>query len=165
MILFTYNNKTYKLFDHASISDRFKQRELAELPLDGWKELLLAVNGVVDRDSLKEVLINKVNIIEENKSFTYKGETSWWNKNERAGLLNMANSWPIGTPLSVIINGKKFEMAPETLKTMLSLIEVYSALTFVNTNEHITKIKMLPTMEDVLNYDYTTGYPNKVIID
>ena len=45
MIQFTYNNITYNVANHATIADRLKQRELLELPLEGWKELLTLVNG------------------------------------------------------------------------------------------------------------------------
>ena len=40
MIQFVYNNITYNIANRATIKDRLKQRELLELPLEGWKELL-----------------------------------------------------------------------------------------------------------------------------
>ena len=84
MIQFVYNNITYNIANRATIKDRLKQRELLELPLEGWKELLTLVNGKYDIESLRQVLIGKVNYIEDSKEFEYKGENLWWDKNTRA---------------------------------------------------------------------------------
>ena len=72
MIQFTYNNITYNVANHATIADRLKQRELLELPLEGWKELLTLVNGKVDEESLRQVLIGKVKNIDNSKEFEFK---------------------------------------------------------------------------------------------
>ena len=57
MIKFTYNNITYNVANHATIADRLKQRELLELPLEGWKELLSLFNVNAEEESPRLALI------------------------------------------------------------------------------------------------------------
>lgn len=163
MIQFNYNDATYNVANRATIQDRLKQRELLELPLEGWKELLKLVNGSEDIESLRQVLIAKVQDKEDSKEFEYKGEKLWWNKNTRAGLINLANSTSEVIP--IIINNKIIEFEPEVLKNLLNTLEVYSSKCFVQTYKHLELINKLQTLEDILNYDYTLGYPDKVVID
>jgi hypothetical protein len=44
-------------------------------------------------------------------------------------------------------------------------LEVYAGKCFVNTTQHLLAIKELRTVEDVVNYDYTSGYPNKITLN
>ena len=163
MIQFIYNGVTYNVANRATIKDRLKQRELLELSLEGWKELLKVVNGKVDEESLRQVLIGKVQDKEDSKEFEYKGEKLWWDKNTRAGLVNLANSST--ESITLLINDEAVEIDPAILKSLLAKLEVYSSKVFVVTHQHIQRIEKLQTLEDILNYDYTLGYPEKVIIE
>ena len=163
MIQFIYNGVTYNVANRATIADRLKQRELLELSLEGWKELLKIVNGKADEESLRQVLIGKVQDKEDSKEFVYKGEKLWWDKNTRAGLVNLANS--SYDNVALLINNKIMEFNPTVLKNLLNKLEVYSSKVLITTHEHIQKIEKLQTLEDILNYDYTLGYPEKVVIE
>ena len=149
MIQFTYNG--------------IKQRELFELPLEGWKLLFTAVNGKTDVESLRQVLIAKVNKLEDSKEFEYKGEKLWWDKNTRAGLVNLANS--SYDNVALLINNKIMEVNPTVLKNLLTKLEVYSSKVFITIHKHLQDIDKLQTIGDVLNYDYTLGYPEKIVIE
>ena len=163
MIQFTYKGKTYNVVNHATVTDRLKQRELFELPLEGWKLLFTAVNGKADVESLRQVLVAKVNKLEDSKEFEYKGEKLWWDKNTRAGLINLANS--SYDNVALLINNKIMEVNPTVLKNLLTKLEVYSSKVFITTHKHLQDIDKLQTIVDVLNYDYTLGYPEKIVIE
>lgn len=163
MIQFTYNGITYNVANHATIEDRLKQRELFELPLEGWKLLFTAVNGKADVESLRQVLIAKVNKLEDSKEFEYKGEKLWWDKNTRAGLINLANS--SYDNVALLINNKIMEVNSTVLKNLLTKLEVYSSKVFITTHKHLQNIDKLQTIGDILNYDYTLGYPEKIVIE
>ena len=163
MIQFTYNNITYNVANHATIADRLKQRELLELPLEGWKELLTLVNGKVDEESLRQVLIGKVKNIDNSKEFEYKGKKLWWDKSTRAGLLNLANS-SIDN-VAILIEDDIISFNLESLKDLLAQLEVYSSKCLIVTHKHIKAIEKLQTFEDILKYNYTLGYPDKVVIE
>ena len=163
MIQFTYNNITYNVANHATIADRLKQRELLELPLEGWKELLTLVNGKVDEESLRQVLIGKVKNIDNSKEFEYKGKKLWWDKSTRAGLLNLANSSTDN--VAILIKDDIISFNLESLKDLLAQLEVYSSKCLIVTHKHIKAIEKLQTFEDILKYNYTLGYPDKVVIE
>ena len=163
MIQFTYNNITYNVANHATIADRLKQRELLELPLEGWKELLTLVNGKVDEESLRQVLIGKVKNIDNSKEFEYKGKKLWWDKSTRAGLLNLANSSTDN--VTILIGDDIISFNLESLKDLLAQLEVYSSKCLIVTHKHIKAIEKLQTFEDILKYNYTLGYPDKVVIE
>ena len=163
MIQFTYNNITYNVATHATIADRLKQRELLELPLEGWKELLTLVNGKVDEESLRQVLIGKVKNIDNSKEFEYKGKKLWWDKSTRAGLLNLANSSTDN--VAILIGDDIISFNLEFLKDLLAQLEVYSSKCLIVTHKHIKAIEKLQTFEDILKYNYTLGYPDKVVIE
>ena len=163
MIQFTYNNITYNVANHATIEDRLKQRELLELPLEGWKELLTLVNGKVDEESLRQVLIGKVKNIDNSKEFEYKGKKLWWDKSTRAGLLNLANSSTDN--VAILIGDDIISFNLESLKDLLAQLEVYSSKCLIVTHKHIKAIEKLQTFEDILKYNYTLGYPDKVVIE
>ena len=163
MIQFTYNNITYNVANHATIADRLKQRELLELPLEGWKELLTLVNGKIDEESLRQVLIGKVKNIDNSKEFEYKGKKLWWDKSTRAGLLNLANSSTDN--VAILIKDDIISFNLESLKDLLAQLEVYSSKCLIVTHKHIKAIEKLQTFEDILKYNYTLGYPDKVVIE
>ena len=163
MIQFTYNNITYNVANHATIADRLKQRELLELPLEGWKELLALVNGKADEKSLRQVLIGKVKNIDNSKEFEYKGKKLWWDKSTRAGLLNLANSSTDN--VAILIGDDIISFNLESLKDLLAQLEVYSSKCLIVTHKHIKAIEKLQTFEDILKYNYTLGYPDKVVIE
>ena len=163
MIQFTYNNITYNVANHATIADRLKQRELLELPLEGWKELLTLVNGKVDEESLRQVLIGKVKNIDNSKEFEYKGKKLWWDKSTRTGLLNLANSSTDN--VAILIEDDIISFNLESLKDLLAQLEVYSSKCLIVTHKHIKAIEKLQTFEDILKYNYTLGYPDKVVIE
>ena len=163
MIQFVYNNITYNIANRATIKDRLKQRELLELPLEGWKELLTLVNGKVDEESLRQVLIGKVKNIDNSKEFEYKGKKLWWDKSTRAGLLNLANSSTDN--VAILIGDDIISFNLESLKDLLAQLEVYSSKCLIVTHKHIKEIEKLQTFEDILKYNYTLGYPDKVVIE
>lgn len=163
MIQFNYNDTIYNVANRATIQDRLKQRELLELPLEGWKELLKLVNGLEDVESLRQVLIAKVQDKEDSKEFEYKGKKLWWDKSTRAGLLNLANS--SADNVAILIGDDVISFNPESFKDLLAQLEVYSSKCFIVTHKHIKAIEKLQTFEDILKYDYTLGYPDKVVIE
>jgi hypothetical protein len=42
---------------------------------------------------------------------------------------------------------------------------VYAYKCYVNTFKHIKAIENLTKLEDIMNYDYTTGYPEKIVLE
>ena len=45
---------------------------------------------------------------------------------------------------------------------MLLAIELYASACYDNTQAHVANVKSLENIEDVQNYDYRVGYPEKL---
>lgn len=56
-------------------------------------------------------------------------------------------------------------VAPTKLLSMLADIEVYAIECFTKTFEHKEAVNTLTTCEEIVNYDFTTGYPEKLIFN
>lgn len=49
-----------------------------------------------------------------------------------------------------------------TALDMLDVIELYASACYDNTQRHLANIGALSTVEEILAYDYTLGYPEKL---
>lgn len=56
-------------------------------------------------------------------------------------------------------------VAPTKLLSMLADIEVYAIECFTKTFEHRESVNALTTCEELVNYDYTEGYPEKLVFN
>ena len=53
----------------------------------------------------------------------------------------------------------------EQLLGMLSTLEIYAAECYNKTTDHAFAISLLTTIEDIENYNFETGYPEKLIFE
>ena len=51
------------------------------------------------------------------------------------------------------------------LLEMLSALEVYAIDCYNKTTDHIFNVNSLTTIEEIENYDYRSGYPEKLIFE
>lgn len=88
----------------------------------------------------------------------------WLDKATRAGLmLRFQAETAIGkTNTTLWYENKEFALTIEDAIKMLYAIEVYASTCYDNTQKHISIIDTFETKDEVENYDYTTGYPNRL---
>lgn len=67
--------------------------------------------------------------------------------------------------LSFYIGNNAVTLPTETAKLMLAQIQLYADQCFIVTKKHETAVRVLTSIENVDNYDYTTGYPEKLQFD
>ena len=60
-------------------------------------------------------------------------------------------------------NGVKYEFPLDTWYQMLNAVEVYASEALNTTEYHKNQINSLETIQEVIDYDYTTSYPQKLI--
>lgn len=99
----------------------------------------------------------------EVNSFIFKDNRYWFDKNTRASLLALASCSE--NTITLVLGDELIELEVSKAKKFLSDLELYASKCFVNTAQHLKAIKQLKTLEDVINYDYTVEYPNKVNLD
>lgn len=116
---------------------------------------------------MKEMLLNEIDSYDtssEVNSFFLNEMPIWLNKDTRVGLMNSTNIqkaagqetttlW-LGT-IPLVIN---CDLAIQ----LLGALELYALECFNRTAEHKKNVGELETVEKLVNYDYTEGYPEKL---
>ena len=96
----------------------------------------------------------------EVNSFLFNGQNLWLDKATRVGLVNLVNSSTDNVTLAL---GDQIISVPvEIAKQFLAVLEVYAGECYVNTAKHRIALKTLKTEDEIINYDFTTGYPEKL---
>jgi hypothetical protein len=72
---------------------------------------------------------------------------------EKAKGLEVTNIW---------YEGMNVVLPIENAVSMLLDLEIYASQCFDNTQKHLYAVKQLKDIEDIITYDYTTGYPEKL---
>lgn len=101
---------------------------------------------------------NEVNI------FYIQGLEVWLDKATRTGLkLRFEAEAAAGqTETTLWYNNMQFPLTVEMAIQMLYAIELYASACYDNTQRHLSIIETLTTVEEIDNYDYKTGYPDKL---
>lgn len=67
------------------------------------------------------------------------------------------------TSITKVWEGKEYTFLTDTWLYMLNSVEVYASECFNTTERHRAAIRQLSSINEVEAYDYTTGYPEKLI--
>ena len=131
-----------------------------------WSEILIAREGVLNFFSLKNILKKSIVYYDNSKyvnSFYYQNKQYWLSKDVRIGLFRLIDSG--AKQITLQLNDNYLIISSDKLKEFLNQLEVYAGKCFSITAEHLQNIKQLSTIEELLKYDYTAKYPNKVILN
>jgi hypothetical protein len=118
----------------------------------------------------KEVLVNELTSYDSStdvNSFIINGNSFWLDKSTRVGLMNSTNIFKsAGYENTVLWLGS----TPLTIKcdlviNLLAGLEIYALNCFNKTAEHKKNIEALQSISDAIKFDYTTGYPDKLVIN
>ena len=134
--------------------------------LGEWKSYIANV-------MLKNAKINKIKEIKEYdvssnvNEFTYNGVNMWLDKDTRNGIIMRLNAEKaIGKTETTLWYGTmNFTLDIDVSLQLFTQLEIYASACYDNTQSHIASVGALNNYEDVLNYDYTTGYPEKIVIN
>ena len=101
-------------------------------------------------------------------SFSISGKNLWLDKATRVGLrLRFDSEVDLGKEITTLWTDKFSISLPLTgqisAKLILSLIENYASECYDNTQRHLQLIEELKTTEELKSYDYTVGYPDKLV--
>lgn len=160
---FIYNDKSYYINKSDNLSQLLAREDLLELPLSAWEDLLLLKGGYVNLKSLYIILDKLIEHYDSSlsvNSFLFNGNPLWLDKATRVGLVNLVNSSSDNVTLAL---GNQIITIPvEVAKQFLAALEVYAGDCYINTARHRINIKQLKSKEDLLSYDFTAGYPEKL---
>lgn len=96
--------------------------------------------------------------------FLLNGLRVWLNKDTRVGLMNSTQiAKGMGqTTTTLWFGGMKMEVDCDKAITLLSALEMYALECFNTTAKHKAAVEKMQTVEEVLGYDYTQGYPEQL---
>ena len=139
--------KTLKVY-HADFIQRISFLDNA---LDVIKEE--AIEQITEYDTSSDV-----------NSFTLQGKQMWLPKETRVGLVNSITiEKNTGKETTILwFGGEKYELPVDTALQMLSALELYALECYNVTAAHKAAVNALESVEDVVAYDYTQGYPEKL---
>lgn len=108
--------------------------------------------------------IDNYDVSPEVNSFFLNGLQVWLDKSTRVGLMNSLNiEKAAGKEISTLWFGNlKLDIDTGAAIQMLSALELYALECYNKTAEHKVNVKNMTSVEDVINYDYTKGYPEKL---
>lgn len=98
-------------------------------------------------------------------SFTINDEiTTWFSKTERSNYKNSIESAKLldVKELSLFINGNLMTIPTEVAERLLAAIQLYADACYIVTQQHKNVVEAMTEIEDVDNYDYTVGYPERL---
>ena len=137
---------------------------------DGWK-----VHEPIPYEPTEEEILNREKeykieeILRHDSSpevniFYIDGQELWLDKATRVGLkLRFDAEIASGqTNTTLWYNGVQFPLELNSALQMLNAIELYASVCYDNTQAHIANVKTLEDVESIKNYDYRTGYPEKL---
>ena len=118
-------------------------------------------------DVIKEEAIEQITEYDQSEdvnSFTLQGKIMWLPKETRVGLVNSVTiEKNAGKETTVLwFGGEKYELPVNTALQMLSALELYALECYNVTAAHKAAVNALESVEDVVAYDYTQGYPEKL---
>ena len=163
-------------------------QEQIELEWDGVKyfnppeEVLLAAGWVeVIYDEIhqkyiygKKVQLNstlrKLNKYDKsiNVNSFFIGDTQTWiDRDTRVSLMNSTNILKqMGQETTTLwLGDQPYTLACDSVIQMLSALEVYALQCYNVTAQHRANINSLETIEEIIAYDFKTGYPEKLVFN
>lgn len=99
------------------------------------------------------------------EQFTINGTPMWLNHEVRQQIKTSVEAYIVTGAQTVtkIFDGVEYTFPCETWLQMLAALEVYAAEALNATERHKINVSKLNNIQDVIDYDYTTGYPTKLV--
>ena len=114
----------------------------------------------------KDILLKQASLYDQSdavNSFVYKGNKYWLDKQQRSCMKTVAESGLEN--IDIVMGDVSLTLPAEFVKAFILNLEAYAYKCYVNTARHQQAIKNLISVEDLLKYDYTTGYPDKIVLE
>lgn len=159
------NNKPYAVSDLRIDKILYNNELLNMYSMSEFHDLYKFYFGNYEH-KYKTILKAKINLYdksEEVNSFIFNGKRLWIDKATRVGLMHLANCST--EDIQLVLNDQILTFSPEFVKEFLAKLEVYAGKCYVQTQKHLVAVNALTNSDEIINYDYTTGYPEKIVLE
>lgn len=131
-----------------------------------WAEILQYRDGVLNFTSLYLLIKKSITWYDKSihvNSFYYKGNQYWIDKNTRVGLFRLIDSG--AEQITIQLDNIYVTLSAEQARDFLNQLEIYAGKCFTVTARHYLDLQQVYKVGDLLNYDYTTEYPDKITLN
>ena len=127
-----------------------------------------------DEDSVRKSLVRELekrikeyDVSDHVNEFTLAGKKMWLSKEMRVGLMNSINIEKSAKKTDTVLwfEGINYTIPIDVALQMLSQLELYALSCYNVTQQHLSEVSGLSTLEELINYDYTVGYPSKLVFN
>lgn len=121
-------------------------------------------------NNFKDYLVKKAALYgdsPEASGFICEDKVVKLDKQQRGSIKNLLIIDPTmeGTnKFKLVLHNEIHEIEVSKVLDLLSKLEINAYKCLITTTEHLQNIDKLRTLDEILNYDYTTGYPEKLIL-
>lgn len=160
------SGKRYSLKDFSLDTIIHNEDLLSELDMETLPETLYRVLGVYPTHLYLPILLKKIEQYDrsdEVNSFIYKGEKFWLDKQQRSCMKTVAESGL--EEVEIVFEGISVTLPSEFVKQFILALEAYAYKCYVATAKHLKNAQSLQSIEDILNYNYKAGYPEKLVLE
>ena len=168
MIELKYGKNIFHFRKNAKMKEILENKKAIEIvPMKEWGQFLEAKDSIISIKVLKNILLEKINLYDTSEnvnSFVLGKDTFWLDKATRVGLSLLFDSSEEDN-ISLATDKKIIELPLEQAKEFLRQLEVYAGKCYLQTAIHKQNVSHLKTIEDIYNYNYTIGYPEKLILN
>lgn len=157
------NGITYNIGKFDTLDSILQKIDVLKFSMQDWYDLLYQKDRIVPKSVLLTVLENKIksfDVSTEVNGFLINGIHYWLDKETRLGIMHLANCSKDN--IQLVLGDKILTIPVGKAKDFLAQLEVYAGQCYLQTQKHLLAIKELKTIEDIINYDYTKGYPEKI---
>lgn len=124
----------------------------------------------LDMEAAKKELADKIIAYDSSEavnSFSFGGVNMWLDKATRVGLkLRFEAELALGKESTTLwLNGMNFTLplsGEQSAINVLVALEVYASASYDVTQMHLANVAAMTTAEEILAYDWTSGYPEKL---
>jgi hypothetical protein len=135
---------------------------------DGWE--VYVTPELTEEEIISNAMRDKLRDIEmydsssEVNEFYIQEIPVWLDKSTRSGLMLRFNSELAMKKENTTLwyNGNSFTLPLNNAIQMLYALEVYASECYDNTQAHLAAVEKLETLDEILEYNYRVGYPEKL---
>lgn len=115
----------------------------------------------------KKAVVAEIDAYDQSEAvngFTLNGSLVWLDKSTRVGLMNSTNiAKATGSANTTLwLGGERMVVPCDKAIQLLSALEMYALGCFNVTASHKAAVEAMTTIDEVLSYDYTKGYPERL---
>lgn len=156
-----YSIKDFSLDAIVTNDDLLSELEMATLP-----ETMQRVLGNPASHLYIPILLKKIEQYDRSSnvnSFIYKGNKYWLDKQQRSCMKTVAESGL--SEVEIVLDNNSIIVSSEFVKQFILQLEAYAYKCYVVTSKHLQAASLLNNPEDAIKYDYTIGYPEKIVLE